>query len=445
MLHRDIKPANIVAHDAAGSSRVYKIVDFGLARPKTLDDSTRLTGSDQFLGTVVYAAPEQIFKGAADARSDLYSLAVVTFELLTGRVPRESADVTHLAAAMAQPAPRPSRIRGSLPAWVDVVLGRALASDPAARYESAAAFADALRSGAGNSGTTVILNRSAGGHASGGLLATYELGERIGAGRLDSDVVKGVHRALGHPVAIRLLRPSPDRDWDAVRARFLREARTLQIAHPSIIQVRDFGEDGDLVYLVTDFIEGPSLRALLEADGPLTWTRAQPLIAQLLDAAHVLHKHGGLLCGVSPEIIRVATDEEGPRLMLSTAGLWDGRELLATLRDVTLRGRALADAELHYVAPEILTGQHADVRSDVFTIGVLAYEMTTGIHPYEGGSMPELLGAMLRGTPRNPHGLQSTLPEHVADAILKAISADPVARQQSAGAVANEIAGIQTV
>lgn len=445
VLHRDIKPANIVAHDVVGGSRAYKIVDFGLARPKTLDDSTRLTGADQFLGTVVYAAPEQIFRGAADVRSDLYSLAVVTFEMLTGGVPRDSADLTQLAAAMAQPVPRPSTIRKTLPAWVDVVLTRALASDPRHRYESAAAFADALQAGSGNRGTTVVLDKAAGGRVSGGLLGTYELGDRIGAGRLGSDVIKGVHRALGHPVAIRLLRPSPDRDWEAVRGRFLREARTLQIVHPSIIQVRDFGEDGDLVYLVTDLIEGPSLRTLLETDGPLPWTRAQPLVTQLLDAAQVLHKRGGLLCGVSPEIIRIATDEAGPRLLLSTAGVWDARDLLATLRDATLRGGALADAELHYVAPEILTGQHADVRSDVFTIGVLAYEMTTGARPYEGGSMPELLGAMLRGAPRHPHELQPTLPRHVADVILQALSADPTQRQPSAAIVAQQIAGIQTV
>src|SRR5579872_5519216 len=103
--------------------------------------------------------------------------------------------------------------------------------------------------------------------ASSGLLGTYELGQRLGPGRLGSEVFSGTHRALGHPDAIRLLRRSNDRNWDAVRGRFLREAKTLQISHASIMQVRDYGEEGDLVYLVTDFIHGPSLREVLETEG----------------------------------------------------------------------------------------------------------------------------------------------------------------------------------
>lgn len=88
----------------------------------------------------------------------------------------------------------------------------------------------------------------------------YEIAERIGPGRLGSEVFRGVHRALGHPVAIRILRRTTQPNWDGVRARFLREAKTLQIAHPSIIQVRDYAEEPDAVYVVTDFIEGSSLR-----------------------------------------------------------------------------------------------------------------------------------------------------------------------------------------
>src|SRR4029079_15374170 len=97
--------------------------------------------------------------------------------------------------------------------------------------------------------------------------------DRLGPGRLGSENFRGTHRALGHPVAIRLLRRSPGRNWDAVRARFLREARTLQMAHPSIMQVRHYGEEGDLVYLVTDLVVGPDLRELMRAEGAMAWPR----------------------------------------------------------------------------------------------------------------------------------------------------------------------------
>ena len=431
LLHRDLKPANVVAHDFGGGTRVHKIVDFGLVRVQA-SDSTRLTGAHQFVGTFSYASPEQIFGGDVDARSDQYSLAVVTYELLTGRAPFEESDAGQLInALMNKTFPPASEVRPGLPKWVDVVLGRALAKKPADRYDSMAHFSRALLSGAGANRPTVILGAPTV-PASGGLLATYELGERLGPGRLGSEVFTGTHRALGHPVAIRLLRRGVERSWDAVRGRFLREAQTLQVAHPSIIQVRDYGEEGDLVYLVTDFIDGPSLRQVLKTDGAMAWPRLRPLLAHLIEAGRVLHRKGGLLCGLSPEIMRVTPEDDDERLLISTAGIWQAADLLATMGDATLRGTALADVELHYVAPEILTGQNADVRSDVFTMGVLAYEMATATLPFDGASMPALLGAMLRGRPKDPREAQPTLPEAAAAAILEALSPAPEDRFLSA-------------
>lgn len=431
ILHRDVKPANIVAHDFGGGIRAHKIVDFGLVRDLR-SDATRLTAAHMFVGTFTYAAPEQVLGGELDARSDQYSLAVVAYEALTGRPPFDDPDASQLVTSLLTKAcPPPTKLRSDLPKWVDVVLVRALAKDPEDRYPSIAAFGAAMQPGDPGTARTVMIGRSvAAGRAAGGLLGTYELGERLGPGRLGSEVFRGTHRALGHPVAIRLLRRSNDRNWEAVRARFLREAKTLQVAHESIIQVRDYGEEGDLVYLVTDFIEGPSLRDVLSTDGALPWLRLQPLLEELTDAARALHRKGGLLCGLSPDIMRVTADPD-ERLLISSAGIWDSQDLLATLVEATVRGSALPDVELHYVAPELLTGQHADVRSDVFTIGVLAYEMATATLPYDGPSMPALLGAMLRGRPVDPRSLQPTLPARTASAILKSLDPVPADRYET--------------
>jgi len=430
ILHRDLKPANIVAHDFGGGTRVHKIVDFGLVRVQA-SDSTRLTEAHQFLGTFTYASPEQIFGSDVDARSDQYSLAVVAYELLVGRAPFIEQDPARLVnALMTKAFPAPSALRPDLPKWIDVVLGRALAKSPADRYESVDHFGRALRAGGQSDRSTVVMRPAPA--ASGGLLATYELGDRLGPGRLGSEVFRGTHRALGHPVAIRLLRRSADRNWDAVRGRFLREAQTLQVAHQSIIQVRDYGEEGDLVYLVTDFFDGPSLRVVLQTDGALAWPRLKPLLTQLIEAARVLHRRGGLLCGLNPEIMRITPDEDGERLLISTAGIWQASDLLATLGDATLRGTALADVELHYVAPELLTGENADVRSDVFTMGVLAYEMATAAVPFSGASMPALLGSMLKGRTNDPREAQPTLPEASAVAILRALCPAPEDRYLTA-------------
>jgi serine/threonine protein kinase len=432
VLHRDLKPANIVAHDFGDGTRLYKLVDFGLVR-ELRSDETRLTAPHEFVGTLSYAPPEQLTGGTVDERSDQFSLAVVVYEMLTGRTPIEETDPGQfLTRMMRDPLPPASGLRRDLPTWLDLVLGRALAKSPADRYPSMAAFAAALSGDAVSARSTAIMSGIAPAPAAGGLLGTYELGERLGPGRLGSENFRGTHRALGHPVVIRLLRRSDDRDWDAVRARFLREARTLQVAHPSILQVRDYGEEGELVYLVTDFVDGPALRELMKADGAMAWPRLKPLLTHLVDAARALHRKGGLLCGLSPDIIRVAADEDGPRLVISTAGIWQAQDLLATMGDATLRGSALADVELHYVAPELLTGHQADVRSDVFTMGVLAYEMATGTPPFTGATMPALLGAMLRGRPADPRERQASLPEAAAQGILAALSPSPDARPRTA-------------
>jgi serine/threonine protein kinase len=442
VIHRDMKPANIVEHDFGGGTRLHKIVDFGLVR-EMRSDSTRLTSPHEFVGTFTYAAPEQLLGGVLDVRIDQYSVAVVAYEMLTTKPPFEEDDPGKLVTALLRHAtPSPSERRHDLPKWVDVVLGRALAKSPEHRYDSIAAFAAALHAGDGGRSTrsTMMLSGVSPLPSAGGLLGTYELGERLGPGRLGSDVFRGTHRALGRPVAVRMLRRGSDRNWDAVRARFLREARTLQVAHPSILQVRDYGEEGDLVYLVTDLIDGVSLRQVMKAEGAMAWPRLEPFLEQLVDAAHAMNRKGGFLCGLTPDIIRVTADDEGQRLLISTAGIWQAQDLLATMGDATLRGVGVADVELHYVPPELLTGQNADVRSDVFTMGVLAYEMATGVLPFTGATMPALLGAMLRGQVADPRERQPTLPVAAANAIISALAPSPEARPQTARALASAIA-----
>ena len=432
IVHRDLKPANIVRHDFPGGEQVYKIVDFGIAAIRGSTDETRLTGADQFVGTVAYSSPEQLRAAGVDPQSDVYSLGAVVFEMLTGRPPFTGDNILGIVSAqLSSPVPSLRAVRADLPAWVDIVVGRALAKDPAERWPTIAAFGDAIRAGDGHGQTGVARGATA-------LLATYDIGTHIGPGRLGSEVYRGVHRALGHPIAIRMLRRGGQRNWEAVRARFLREAQTLQLGHPSIIQVRDYGEEGDLVYVVTDFIEGLSLRELMSASGPIAWPRLRPLLVQLLEAARVLHRRNGLLAGLTPDIMRVTRERdesdsgEEERLMISTAGIWQAQDLLATLQERTLRGVGFADEELRYVAPELLTGQAADVRSDVFTIGVLAYEMATGTLPYDAASMQPLLGAMLKGTPLPPSEKQPTLPAAASAAVLRALRPAPDARFASA-------------
>ena len=213
-----------------------------------------------------------------------------------------------------------------------------------------------------------------------GLLGTYELGPVIAKGRFGSDIHSGVHRALGVPVAIRLLRLTGRDDAEAVRDRFLKEARALQVPHPNLLQVRDFGDDGEQVYLVTDLLEGVNLAERLKS-GPLPLDVLDRFVSEIADATSALNRKGALVSGLHPGIIRVVAEGGVERVVLSTAGVSAIRDVLATLDEATLRAQAGNAGELPYVAPELLMGQPGDRRSDVFTVGVLAYEMATGRRP----------------------------------------------------------------
>jgi serine/threonine protein kinase len=180
-----------------------------------------------------------------------------------------------------------------------------------------------------------------------------------------------------------------------VRARFLLEARTLQTAHPSLLQVRDFGEDDRSVFVVTDLVEGPSLRQALAAEAPFIWSRVQDLMAQALDALTALHRRGGFMAGVNPDMIRLTSEDGYERIVMSTAGIRSVQDVLATMREQELRGQEASEQELPYVAPEILMGRAPDARADV-SRWVWAHQMATATLPYRRPRCPSCSGRCCR-------------------------------------------------
>jgi serine/threonine protein kinase len=432
--HRDLKPANIVLHRYESGERVYKVIDFGLAVMKSASGATRLTDPNLFIGTMAYAAPEQIRGEPITAAADIYALGVIVYEMLTGVRPFDAEDrITLLNQVLTVRPVKPTERHAELPPSVDGVLLRALAKEPAERWPSVTDFAAALEEAAGVGQAPVAAHDSS-------LLGRYELGAPIGRGRLGSVVYKGIHRALGVPVAIRVLKREEQPHWDVVRARFLLEARTLQTAHPSLLQVRDFGEDDRSVFVVTDLVDGPSLRQALGAEAPFPWARVRGLMAQALDALAALHRRGGFIAGVNPDMIRLTSEDGHERIVMSTAGIRSVQDVLATMREQELRGQEASEQELPYVAPEILMGRAPDARADVFTMGVLAYQMATATLPYRAPTMPELLGRMLQATPAAPASINAGVPTACSDAILRAVSGQASARFESARDLAAALA-----
>src|SRR5687767_8693789 len=357
---------------------------------KATSDQTRLTDPQFFLGTLAYAAPEQMRGEEVTPVTDIYALGVVAYEMLTGARPHDAHNqATLISQALTESPVSPAAKRGGLPGGVDDAVIRALAKEPGMRWQSVAEFVDRLSAAAPAAGG--VASGSSRGAPEAGLLAKYELGPMLGRGRLGSLIYLGTHRTLGVEVAIRVLKRDEHPHWDVVRARFLLEARTLQVSHPSLLQVRDFAEDDRAVYVVTDLIKGPSLRQAMAETGPMPWPRVQFLLLQALSAVSALNRKGGFICGVNPDMIRLRAEESGgattdkpaETLVMTTAGIRSVQDVLATMREQELRGQEASEQELPYVAPEILMGGVPNARADVFTVGVLAYHMLTGRLPFK--------------------------------------------------------------
>ena len=420
--HRDLKPANIVAHVFANGDRVYKVIDFGLASLKLPPEATRLTLPFTFLGTMAYAAPEQLAGDTVGPATDQYALGVIAYELLAGRRPFDAATPLALAQqVMTGTTTPPSSEQPSVARAADEAILRAMSRRPDDRWPSVTGFVEALAAAfpaAGSDRGEVSIDGS-------GLLARYAVGDVLGPGRLGSIVRRGTHRALGVPVAIRHLKREGQPHWDALRDRFLLEARTLQVRHPHLLHVRDYGEDTSGVFVVTDLVVGPSLRHVVAA-GPLSWPVAQRLILQMADAAAALHAHGGLLTGVNPDMIRVTGAAGAEQLVLTTGGIRNLADVLATMREQQLRGQESSELELPYMAPEVLTGRSPDERADLFTVGALAAYLVTARPPFRASSLPELIGRMLQ--PPGPTALPAAVPADAARAIARCLMPDPAAR-----------------
>jgi serine/threonine-protein kinase len=433
--HRDLKPANIVAHRYESGERVYKVIDFGLAAMKATGDQTRLTDPQFFLGTLAYAAPEQMRGEEVTPAADIYALGVIAYEMLTGSRPHDANNqATLITQALTQSPVSPAAKRGGLPPAVDAAVMRALDKEISMRWPTVNEFVNAL-SGAGpptSSGQKAVPQET-------GLLAKYELGPLLGRGRLGSLVYLATHRALGSEVAIRVLKRDEQPHWDVVRARFLLEARTLQVSHPSLLQVRDFAEDDRAVYLVTDLIKGPSLRQAMAEAGAMPWPRVQKLLLQALSAVSALNRKGGFISGVNPDMIRLYQEDSAEHIVLTTAGIRSVQDVLATMREQELRGQEASEQELPYVAPEILMGGAPNARADVFTIGVLAYQMVTGKLPFKAPSLPELMGQMLQSKAAAPTTFVGELPVSASDAIVRAVDGMAANRFESAESFANTL------
>ena len=262
-------------------------------------------------------------------------------------------------------------------------------------------------------------------------LSHYRIVGQLGAGGMGV-VYHARDEQLSRDVAIKVLPPDVLTD-SAARTRFRREALSLsQVNHPSICTIYDIGELKGSTYIVMEYLDGRPLSKLIPPGG-LAIETAQRYALQIADALAYVHKHGMLHRDVKSSNVIVTREGRVKLLDFRLAKRMEPAETDATLTSETLTQRGAVVGTLAYMAPEVLSGQDADQRSDVWALGVLLHEMVAGARPFQGSSEFTLTSAILR-EPAPP--LPNYTPAGLRNVITRCLAKDPAQRYESAIEVA---------
>ncbi len=260
----------------------------------------------------------------------------------------------------------------------------------------------------------------------------YKILARIGQGGM-GQVYRAEHIGLGKEVALKVL-GSQSADW---KARFDREARVVaRLDHPGCVRIRDHGKDERGVpFLVMDLVDGPTLTAALGGD-TFSVKRSVAVAKGLLAALAHAHAHGVVHRDVKPENIMFSV-RAGMGVVLIDFGL-------ASIRDAApLTGAGLAIGSPSYIAPERLRGLPNDARVDLYSVGVILYEMIAGIRPFLGSSPQEIMAAALSRPPRPLRAVVPEVPEALDAFIRRALAKDPDRRFCDAEAMLSALTAIE--
>lgn len=267
-------------------------------------------------------------------------------------------------------------------------------------------------------------------------ISHYRLLEEIGSGGMGV-VWKAEDTALGRLVALKLL-PSEATSDPTRRQMFVDEARLASsVSHASIVQVYELGHDGDVDFIAMEYIEGQPLRSMLRGQ-PLAAERVARLGLQIAQGMARAHRKNLVHRDLKPANILVTPDEEVKIVDFGLAALFDqGLMPLApeepTRSSLNAAGRRASSpaGTLAYMAPEQLRGEPVDGRSDIFSLGVVLYELVAGARPFQGATDMALASEILGGRFRALHEIDARVPLELDRLISKALATRPADRYQT--------------
>jgi eukaryotic-like serine/threonine-protein kinase len=245
----------------------------------------------------------------------------------------------------------------------------------------------------------------------------YRVLSRLGSGGM-ADVYLAKDQLLGREVAVKILHHHFAEDQEFVE-RFKREASSAAaLSHPNIVGIFDRGEWNGTYYIAMEYVAGRSLKAIVREVGPLEPAVAIDTVIQILRAARFAHRRGVIHRDLKPH--NVILDEEG-RARVTDFGI-----ARAGASDMTMTGSIMGTAQ--YLSPEQAQGYSVSASSDIYSVGVILYELLTGVVPFEGETAVAIAFKQVSATPRPPSELNPALPASLDAVVLQALAKDPIER-----------------
>ena len=251
----------------------------------------------------------------------------------------------------------------------------------------------------------------------------YEIISEAGTGGM-ATVYKAKDRVLNRNVAVKVLKDEYTTDQDFIK-RFNSEAQSAAaLSHPNIVSIYDVGheEENNLYYIVMELIKGKTLKEIINKDGSISWKWAVNIAIQIASALEEAHKHGIIHRDIKPHNIIITED--------GTAKVTDfGIAKAVSNSTITAFGTTIGS--VHYFSPEQAKGGVTDARSDLYSLGVVMYEMLTGKVPFDADTPVSVALMHMQEKPKEPIELNSDIPMAVNKIVVKAMRKEPVERYQT--------------
>jgi eukaryotic-like serine/threonine-protein kinase len=280
------------------------------------------------------------------------------------------------------------------------------------------------------------MNRSVLGH--------YRIESKLGEGGM-GEVYLAEDTKLGRKVALKVLAAALTADAER-RSRFEREARAIAaLNHPNIVTIHSVEEDAGVVFLTMELVDGKPVSELIPRDG-MTLDSLLKIAIPLADAVGAAHQRGITHRDLKPANVMVTDDGRVKVLDFGLAKIRDDAPLDgygATIATAQLTGEGRIMGTVAYMSPEQAEGKPVDQRSDIFSLGIVLFEMATGRKPFAGDSNVSTLSAILKDTPRSVTELRQDLPREFARIVRHCLAKDPEERYQTAKDLRNDLRSLK--